>query len=192
MSRARNIALELYPEDETHVEKLKFIKEHYTYAYILHDKDLWEEDIQDEMTKIIIHHKGELKKPHWHVMLIFENPRSTDKIAKELDLKHVETCNFYAYARYLIHKDNPTKYQYKEEEVITNCKLRIHNALQKEIKSQEQDAKILMDRILNNEKAILTFKQLVEYAIQNDCLTEIKNHTYFYKSFCDDFGFRRI
>lgn len=191
MSRARNLALELYPEDETHVKKLEFIKKHYTYAYILHDKDLWEEDIQDEMTKIIIHHKGELKKPHWHIMLIFENPRSTEKIAKELDLKHIETCNFYAYARYLIHKDNPTKYQYNPKEIITNCELRIYNALEKEIKSEEQDAKILMDRILNNE-GILTFKQLVKYAIKNDCFTEIKKNPYFYKSFCDDFGFRRI
>lgn len=192
MSRARTIALELYPEDETHIDKLEFIKKHYTYAYILHDKDLWEEDIKDEMTKIIIHHKGELKKPHWHVMLIFENPRSTDKIAKELDIKHVETCNFYAYTRYLIHKDNPTKYQYREEEIITNCNLRIHNALQKEIRAEEQDAKILLDRILEKQESYLSFRTLTEFAIKNNCLGELKRNTYFYAKFCDDFGFRRI
>lgn len=191
MSRARNLSLELYPEDETHVKKLQFIMNHYTYAYILHDKDIWEEDIKDEMTKIIIHQKGELKKPHWHIMLIFQNPRSAEKIAKELDIKHIETCNFYAYARYLIHKDQPTKYQYNPKDIITNCELRIYNALDKEIKSEEQDAKILMNKILNNQ-GILTFRQLVEFAIKNDCFTEIKKNTYFYKSFCDDFGFRRI
>ena len=190
--RSRTIALELYPEDETHVKKLEFIKEHYTYAYILHNKDIWEEDVQDEQTKVIIHHKGEPKKEHWHVMLIFQNARSTDKIAKELELNHVETCNFYAYARYLIHLDQPTKYQYDPKEIITNCQMRIQNTLEKEIRAEEQDAKILLDMIMNHNGSYLSFKTLTEFAIKNNCLTELKRNTYFYAKFCDDFGFRRL
>lgn len=190
--RSRSFALELYPEDETHVDKLEYIKNFWEYAYILHDKDLWEEDIIDETTGEIKHKMGELKKPHWHVIIVFKNPRSIESIQKELDLKHVETCNFYAYARYLIHKDQPQKYPYKKEEIQTNIQLRIDNAIKKNYNAVEQDSRILLDHIFNPNNSILTFRQLTEYAMQNDCLIELKKNSYFYKSFCDDFGFRRF
>lgn len=190
--RSRSFALELYPEDETHVDKLEYIKNFWEYAYILHDKDLWEEDVIDETTGEVKHKIGEIKKPHWHVIIVFKNPRSIESIEKELDLKHVETCNFYAYARYLIHKDQPQKYPYKKEEIQTNIQLRIDNALKKNYNAVEQDSRILLDYIFNQHGKVLTFKMLVEYAMQNDCLIELKRNTYFYKSFCDDFGFRRL
>lgn len=190
--RSRTFALELYPEDKTHVEKLEYIKKYFEYAYILHNKDIWENDEINEDTGEIKHKKGEKKKEHWHVIIAFKNPRSIDSIKKELELKHIETCNFYAYSRYLIHKDQPQKYQYSKDEIITNMQLRIGNTLKKDYNSQEQDSRILLDHIFEQQGKILTFKMLVEYAIQNDCLTELKKNTYFYKSFCDDFGFRRI
>lgn len=190
--RSRSFALELYPEDETHKDILEYIKNYWEYAYILHDKDLWEEDEIDEETKEIKHKQGELKKPHWHVMINFKNPRSVESIQKELRLKHVETCNFYAYARYLIHKDQPQKYPYDQKEIITNINLRINNALKKNYNAQEQDGRILLDYIYNKDKTILTFKKLTEYAIEHDCLLELKRNTYFYAKFCDDFGFRRF
>lgn len=183
--RSRTFALELYPEDETHVDKLEYIKNFYEYAYILHDKDVWEEDTEE-------HKIGELKKPHWHVIIRLNNPRSIESLKKELQMKHIETCNFYAYTRYLIHKDQPQKYQYNKNEIITNIQLRVDNALKRDYNAQEQDSRILLDYIFNKQGGVLTFKMLVQYAIDNNCLIELKKNTYFYKSFCDDFGFRRV
>ena len=136
MSKSRTFALELYPEDNTHVEKLEYIKKYFDYAYILHDKDTWDEDSEE-------HKSGDLKKPHWHIIICFKNPRSIDSIKKELCLNHVETCNFYAYTRYLIHKDQPLKYQYSELDIFTNIELRVMNALKKSYNSYEQDTSIL-------------------------------------------------
>lgn len=185
MAKSRTFALELYPEDNTHVEKLEYIKKYFDYAYILHDKDKWEEDTEE-------HKAGEIKKPHWHVIIAFKNARSVDSIKKELELAHVETCNFYAYTRYLIHKDQHQKYQYSEFDILTNMELRVMNALKRDYNSREQDTRILLDYIFSRQASILSFKQLTEYAMQNDCLLHLQKNVYFYKQFCDDFGYRRI
>lgn len=187
MARSRTFALELYPEDYMHVDKLEYIKNYFDYAYILHDKDKWEEETEE-------HKLGELKKPHWHVIISFKNARSVDSIKKELELSHVETCNFYAYTRYLIHKDQPQKYQYSELEIVTNMELRIMNALKKDFNSKEQDTRILLDYIFSKQQySFCTFKDLTIFAMENDCLLDLKRNTFFYKQFIDDnYGYRRM
>lgn len=192
-SRSRTFALELYPEDTSHCEILDYIMSYFEYAYILHDKDKYLEDVIDEDTKEVLHKLGELKKPHWHVIICFKNPRSVKSIKNELMLAHVETCNFYAYSRYLIHKDTPKKYQYSKEEIKTNIQLRIDNALERDYNAQEQDTRILLKYIFSETNgSFLTFKQLTEYAMEHDCLLDLKRNTFFYKQFCDDFGYRRF
>ena len=191
-SRSRSFALELYPEDLTHCDILDYIMTYFEYAYILHDKDKYADDVIDDDTKEVLHKAGDLKKPHWHVIICFKNPRSVNSIKEELNLAHVETCNFYAYSRYLIHKDSPQKYQYSREDIHTNMQLRIDNALERDYNAQEQDTRILLKYIFENQnQSFISFRQLTEYAMENDCLLDLKRHTFFYKQFCDDFGFRR-
>lgn len=192
MAKFRTFACELYPEDDEHMKILDYIKQHFEYAYILHDRDIWEEEKVDE-DGVTIHNPGEKKKQHYHVILNFKNPRSLDKIKAELGLKHLETCNFYFYSRYLIHKDNPRKFQYNEDEILTNMKLRIHNALKRDYNSQEQDTRILLDFIYSKtSQSSLTLRQLTDFAMENDCLLDLKKNINFYKYFIDDIGFRRI
>lgn len=192
MSKFRTFACELYPEDSEHLKILEYIKKYYEYAYILHDKDIWEEEVVDD-DGITIHKAGDTKKLHYHVILNFKNPRSLDKLKKELGLKHLETCNFYFYARYLIHKDYPRKFQYDEKEIITNMELRIHNALKRDYNSQEQDTRILLNYIYSQRnQSFLTLKQLTDYAMENDCLLDLKRNINFYKYFIDDIGYRRL
>lgn len=59
---------------------------------------------------------GEPKKPHWHVMIMFEGVKTEDQ-AKEIIAKFngvgCETVNsMRGYARYLCHLDSPDKAQY--------------------------------------------------------------------------------
>lgn len=152
LKKSRSFALELYPEDETHCDVLDYIISFFEYAYILHDKDRFDEDIFDEESKELIHKAGDLKKPHWHVIICFKNPRSVNSLKDELKLAHIETCNFYAYSRYLIHKDSPLKYQYKKEEIHTNMQLRIDNALDRDYNSQEQDTRILLNFLFSKKR----------------------------------------
>lgn len=190
-SRSRTFALELYPEDNSHCEILDYIISYFEYAYILHDKDKHLEDVIDEETKEIKYKTGELKKPHWHVIISFKNPRSVKSIKNELMLAHVETCNFYAYSRYLIHKDTPKKYQYSKDEIKTNMELRINNALERDYNAQEQDTRILLSYLKSKQGQYVSFWDLTEYAMQHDCLLDLKRNCYYYKLYCDDFGFRR-
>lgn len=178
MSKSRTFALELYPEDISHMSILEYIMQHYEYAFILHDKDVYEDTTEEHMI-------GETKKPHYHVIISFKNARSIDSIKKELELKHVETCNFYAYTRYLIHLDSPKKHQYSKDEITTNMPTRIDSALKREYNSKEQDSRILIDYIFSRN--FTTFKDLVEYAMQNDCLQELQKKSYFYNQLCDNY-----
>lgn len=185
MKKSRTFACVLYPEDEEQMKILEYIKINFEYAYILHNEDVWEEDTEE-------HKVGELKKEHYHVLVYFKNARSIDSVKKELNIQHLETCNFYAYTRYLIHKDNPRKHQYSKEEIKTNIDTRIYNALKRDYNSQEQDTRILLDFIFSiRQQSFVTYKQLIEYAIENDCLLELKRNINFYRPLIDDNGFRR-
>lgn len=104
----RNFMIILYTEDKKHCSILDYIINNFNnYAYILHDKDYNE--------------NGEIKKPHYHVMLCFDNPRTITGLSKELDLlpNYIEPTkhNYIKGLRYLIHADEEDKYLYAVEEV---------------------------------------------------------------------------
>lgn len=64
---------------------------------------------------------GNQKKPHYHLMCMFDGPRSQSLMEekfKELGGVGCQACNSArGYARYLCHMDNPEKYQYPVEGV---------------------------------------------------------------------------
>lgn len=79
-------------------------------AVIIHNKDIRED--------------GEKKKPHFHAVITFDQTISSQTVANALQVKenYVNKCekstntNFL----YLIHKNDPEKYQYKADEVKAN------------------------------------------------------------------------
>lgn len=190
--KSRCYSLILYPnENEKDLKTLQYIVDNFDYAYIEHDKDIWEKDVFNDKGELI-HKVGEPKKNHTHVIICFKNARYIDKLKEELEIDYIETCNFYASSRYLIHLGYPNKSQYLEEQIITNIYTRVHNALKREYNQSEQDTRILLDYIFQkSQQSFLSFKSLTEFAIENDCLIELKKNVYFYKSFCDESGFRR-
>lgn len=116
MSKSRYYAFLLYPESINPKWKEILTSLQQPIFWILHDKDF--EKTEDG---IVIP-----KKPHYHVLLMFDNPRSNVSISK-LAVKcgsngHLETVlSAKGYARYLIHMDNPEKYQYDEQKVCSIC-----------------------------------------------------------------------
>lgn len=64
---------------------------------------------------------GEPKKPHWHVMIMFDGPKSKEQVRELFDQicgVGVEIVNsMRGMARYLCHLDNPDKYQYSTSDV---------------------------------------------------------------------------
>lgn len=90
----------------------------------------WKEILADELIPCFIspYHDsdlnptGEPKKPHWHVMLMFEGVKSERQVKEIFD--KINGVGIYrvpsirGMARYFCHLDNPDKHLYKTEDVI--------------------------------------------------------------------------
>ena len=121
--RDRKFVAVLYPEDPTHVACIEKLQSGgYNFAAILHDKDVYEDG----------GHAGELKKPHWHIVVRFKNAVWNTAIAKELVItaNYLEACkNVDASLLYLVHYGNDEKAQYDYEEVFGPMKLKLASLL---------------------------------------------------------------
>lgn len=87
------------------------------YALILHDKDIIEET-------------GELKKPHYHLVIEYKNAHYFTAITKIFEGAHIEPCNNkVASYQYLIHQNNKEKYQYSQTDIQSNHIVKIKEFL---------------------------------------------------------------
>lgn len=92
---------------ESRIKSLTNIKK---YAIIIHDKDLLE--------------SGELKKKHFHCVLTFSNATTSQVVANIMNVEEqyinkIRTTTKSAML-YLVHRNNPEKYQYNASEVVAN------------------------------------------------------------------------
>lgn len=110
--RFRDFATIVYPDSEnTPPNWVQLLKDLHVPCFIspLHDKDIQE--------------NGEPKKPHFHVMLLFESLKTPEQAIEIFDkiggvgLEYVKTRR--GYCRYLCHLDDPNKYQYSKDDVIS-------------------------------------------------------------------------
>lgn len=131
--KGRYICGMIYPDDNiNHKHALYIIQQKYDYLYINHDRDKYIFDVLDENGNVL-HHKGELKKPHYHILLHFNNPRYTNAVAKELQIEEnlLQKCSSAdSYIIYLTHKDEPLKYQYDVSDfsgTLINKVLRVYD-----------------------------------------------------------------
>jgi len=149
--RSAKMRLLLYPDDLSHVEALERIKENYDYAYILHEP---EEDT---------------KKSHWHVVLRFKNAQWNSSIAKNLgiSLNYIRNCNSLDKAlQYLIHYNEPDKKQYDISCVVGPLVDRLKVSLNKKERTEDEEAKILIDYI-KNQSEIISFTRFAQYCVTN-------------------------
>lgn len=95
----------------------------------------WQDILRDQLVECLIsplHDKdveptGEIKKPHYHVVLSFKNPTSFEK-AKEVfaeingvvpPARECKVKDFKQMARYLCHLDQPNKHRYSVDDVVS-------------------------------------------------------------------------
>lgn len=109
-TRTRNFATVVYPESAP--ERWQDILSQYCIpAFIspLHDADL--------------NPTGELKKAHYHVILMFESLKTKDQAQDIFTSIGGVGCevvqSIRGYARYLCHLDNPEKHKYSESDVCS-------------------------------------------------------------------------
>ena len=133
----------------------------------------WLDILSDELVQCFIspyHDKdvnpdGEIKKPHWHVLIMFDSVKSerqaqfiVDKI-KGVGCKRVNSLR--SYARYLCHLDNPDKYQYPISDVI-----QLYGADYLEVISLDSDKYPIIEEIIHFIEAnnVTSFYLLCKYA----------------------------
>lgn len=110
--RTRNFATVVYPESAPENWQ-EILQEQFVPAFIspLHDKD--------------VNPTGEPKKPHYHVMLMFDNVKTQEQAREIFDRIQGVGCEIVnsirGYARYLCHLDNPEKTQYSTDDVRCMC-----------------------------------------------------------------------
>lgn len=109
IEKRREFAFVLYPESAVSCWKEILVQLKQRIFYILHDRD--------------VEGTGELKKPHYHVMVMYDSPRASSTVSKVAckcgGSGFLEPLvSRRGYARYLIHLDNPEKYQYLPSEVV--------------------------------------------------------------------------
>lgn len=160
--RSKVFLLILYADDSSHMQVLDFVKANYDYAYIYHDKDTYEEDVE---TNGIVHKKGDLKKGHYHVVLRFKNQRYKKALAKELELaeNYIEVCHDFKRALlYLIHYYDEDKYQYLPDDVVGTLKSKL-------IEYCKNDGKT------ESEKILEIFSEIDSYEAQIDFMVFVKH-----------------
>lgn len=85
----------------------------------IHDKDVWTET--DELQNPN-HVAGEVKKAHYHCMIVFDGPStvaSALSVLEPLSINRVEpVASITGMTRYFAHLDNKDKAQYKVDEII--------------------------------------------------------------------------
>lgn len=112
----------------------------YKYAMICHDKDLNE--------------NGEIKKAHWHIVVMCEKREWQASFAKRLGLEmrfvqHPLASEPNGALRYLTHIDNPEKVQYQCENIETNIAATEFEKLFEKIvkRSKDEENECLLDDI---------------------------------------------
>jgi hypothetical protein len=112
VKRARNYATLVYPESA--VEGwYELLSDQHVPAFVspLHDQD--------------VNPTGEPKKPHYHVMIMFDGVKTSDQAQEIFSKIGGVGCELVqsirGYARYLCHLDNPEKAQYPQESVRSLC-----------------------------------------------------------------------
>lgn len=111
-ARTRNFACVVYPESAPEGWQ-GILTEQFVPAFIspLHDKD--------------VNPGGETKKPHYHVILMFDGVKTTEQASEIFEKIGGVGCevvqSLRGYARYLCHLDNPEKHQYLPEDVTQMC-----------------------------------------------------------------------
>lgn len=106
--RGRNFATVVYPESAPD-HWIDILSDFHIPAFIspLHDQD--------------VNPTGEEKKPHYHVMIMYEGKKSIQQVGEVfaaiggVGCEQISTIR--GYARYLCHLDNPEKAQYNPDDV---------------------------------------------------------------------------
>lgn len=148
----------LYLESESYNtdEVLAKVSEMAEYYYILHDKDINEDT-------------GEVKKAHYHIVCGTGANTTDSAIGKRLglDTQWIQPCKSKPRAKkYLVHADNPEKYQYPVSDVISSVSFILE-------RDEAYQVKMLLDW-LSSVNRLVTVSELLRWSVDNACYSGLR------------------
>jgi Plasmid replication protein len=156
-TRTKTWTLVIYPES-TPANWRDVIDEHHIpwFESPLHDRDLTA--------------TGEVKKPHWHILLMFGTLKSYDQVkelTEALNGPRPEKCHdARALVRYMAHLDDPNKAQYSKDEIIP------HGGadLSEMFRPSHSELYAIIDemRLFIIEKGLTEFEDIFNYAAEQE------------------------
>ena len=143
----------------------------------LHDKDINESS-------------GELKKAHYHILLCFPGPTTYSKVLKLTNLVNgtipKRILSVIGIYRYFTHKDNPEKFQYNEEDIISLNGFDIKDitgmTTSQQLAIKKQIQKIIRDRCIYEYCDLLDY--LLEESINDFYYIASTNTLFFDRYIC--------
>ena len=122
----------------------------------LHDKD--------------VNPDGTVKKAHIHIILMFAGKKSFEQVKEITDALNApipqKTANTKGLVRYLIHMDNPEKYQYKREDIICHSGANIEQYFEISSASRERILWDIMEFI--RDEKITSYSAFIGYCQDTD------------------------
>lgn len=152
--RARTWAAIVYPESAPQNWRDILDDEHIQWAESpLHDLD-------------VNTGTGELKKPHWHIVLTFEGKKSYNQVCEILSpigSPIPQRCHSVVGAvRYFAHLDNPEKYQYSTSGIIGHGGFDVATSL---VPTSSKRYELIREMVqFIKDKGIIEFQDLMDYA----------------------------
>lgn len=170
-NRYRRFCIELYPDTDSYDYDevlLYLVQNSVTWSYIVHDKD---ED-----------NEGKLKKPHVHMVIVRKNGSTCSALSKctKIPVNFIEPCRKYIPAiRYLVHRDDPDKFQYNQLEVNTNDpKFLEYFGIYKP--SEADQCMDMIHAIADNH---FNLRELCQFAYDHDSWAALRRNFYILKCF---------
>lgn len=159
MKSSRAWELVLYPDAENYCcEVVIAVAVQYfeQWAYILHDCDITAD--------------GDSKKSHYHFYGKCPTPRTPQCVANAIGVPLVSIRNVNKWKsaiRYLIHADNPEKFQYEPDSVSANFPLDSIFTI-----SDDKQARLIMQHILESRSSSVV--ALTAWALDNGCYSALR------------------
>jgi len=122
----------------------------------LHDKDVNED--------------GELKKPHWHILVSYDGPvalSAVQKITEKLNAPIPQKlASGKGLVRYMIHMDNPEKFQYAKDQIVGHNGAEVDSYFELTKTNKLQIMKDIITYIYENE--IDNYSDFLMHCIMHD------------------------
>lgn len=159
MKSSRSWELVLYPDAENYCcEEIISNASLYfeQWAYILHDSDITAD--------------GDTKKSHYHFYGRCATPRTPQSVVNVIGVPAASIRNVNKWKsaiRYLIHADNPEKFQYEPDSVFSNFPLDGFFTI-----SDDKQARLIMQHILATRS--VSCVELTTWALDNGCYSALR------------------